>query len=52
MGLLTSIIGLGAAFVGLSGYFLPAIRKAEDILPDHDQLEKAGTTPLESVPAS
>jgi MFS family permease len=52
MGLLTSIIGLGAAFVGLSGYFLPAIRNAEDILPDHDQLEKAGTTPLESVPAS
>ncbi len=41
MGLLISFIGLGAAFVGFIGYFLPYIRNAEDILTDHDQMEKA-----------
>jgi len=41
MGLLISFIGFGAASAGLIGYFLPNIRNAEDILPDHDQLEKA-----------
>ncbi len=27
--------------VGLSGYFVPAIRNAESILPDHDALPAA-----------
>lgn len=40
MGLLMFFAGLIAAFIGLSGYFIPAIRNAEDILPDHDELEK------------
>jgi hypothetical protein len=33
--------GLVASSVGLIGYFIPNIRNAEDILPDHDELEKA-----------
>jgi DHA3 family macrolide efflux protein-like MFS transporter len=41
MGLLIGFAGLMAAAVGLTGYFIPAIRSAEEILPDHDQLEKA-----------
>jgi len=44
MGLLMVFCGLGAAAVGLAGYFIPAIRKAEDLLPDHDQLAKAEIT--------
>ncbi|MDP3185498.1 MAG: MFS transporter [Anaerolineales bacterium] len=40
MGLLVFFTGLGAALVGLSGYFIPVIRNAESILPDHDQLKK------------
>ena len=43
MGFLISVIGLAAAAVGFTGYFLPYIRNAEDILPDHDQLEKIDT---------
>ena len=41
MGLLTVFACLGVALTGLTGYFLPAVRNAETILPDHDQLEKA-----------
>lgn len=41
MSLLIFFAGLIAAVIGLTGYFLPAIRNTEDILPDHDQLEKA-----------
>ena len=41
MGLLLVFCGLGAALVGLSGYFIPAIRNAEDLLPDHDTLKPA-----------
>jgi hypothetical protein len=37
--------GLGSALVGLSGYFFRFIRNAEAILPDHDQLLKAETSP-------
>lgn len=44
MGLLIVFCGFGAAAVGLAGYFLPAIREAETILPDHDQLKPAETT--------
>jgi len=43
MGLLLVFSGLAAGLVGLSGYFVPAIRNAEQLLPDHDQLEKAET---------
>lgn len=32
--------GVAAAGIGLAGYLVPAIRNAEDILPDHDQLER------------
>jgi hypothetical protein len=36
MGLLIFFGGLGGILAGLSGYFVKAIRNAEDILPDHD----------------
>jgi len=36
MGLLLFFGGLGGVLAGLSGYFISAIRDAEDILPDHD----------------
>ena len=36
MGLLFVFAGLLAALTGLSGYFFPVVRNAEDILPDHD----------------
>lgn len=36
MALLMVISGALAALVGVSGYLFPAIRNAEDILPDHD----------------
>ncbi|KAF0108034.1 MAG: major facilitator superfamily protein [Anaerolineaceae bacterium] len=45
MGLLTVFACLGVALVGLVGYFVPAIRNAESILPDHDQLKKIVETP-------
>ena len=38
MSLLIFVCGLGILFVGVAGYFLPAIRDAETILPDHDAL--------------
>ncbi len=41
MALLFIISGLGSMLAGLSGYFIPAIRNAEDILPDHDVKEQA-----------
>ena len=41
MGLLMVFCGVGASLVGICGYFIPAIRNAEDLLPDHDQLAKA-----------
>jgi MFS family permease len=44
MALLLIFCGLGAALVGLIGYFLPFIRNAESTLPDHDQLEKISAT--------
>jgi len=43
MALLLVFCGLGAALVGLIGYFLPFIRNAESTLPDHDQLQKIET---------
>lgn len=41
MGLLMVFCGIGGALAGLSGYFIPAIRNAETILPDHDTLAPA-----------
>jgi DHA3 family macrolide efflux protein-like MFS transporter len=41
MGLLMVLCGIGGALVGLSGYFVPAIRNAETLLPDYDELPKA-----------
>ena len=40
MGLLIVFCGILAVFVGLAGYFVPAIYHAETILPDHDALAK------------
>jgi len=40
MGLLLFLTGICASLIGLTGYFLPNIRNAEDVLPNHDQLEK------------
>lgn len=37
MGFLIVICGLIVALVGVVGYGVPAIRNAEDLLPDHDQ---------------
>jgi hypothetical protein len=39
MGFLLVVCGILSALVGLAGYFFPAVRNAEDILPDHDQLK-------------
>ena len=47
MGLLTVICSLVCVFVGLSGYYIPAIRDLEDILPDYDQLQKAEVVPAD-----
>jgi DHA3 family macrolide efflux protein-like MFS transporter len=41
MALLFIFCGICSALIGLTGYFLPFIRNADTILPDHDQLEKA-----------
>lgn len=45
MGLLIFFCGLLSVFVGLAGYFFPAIHNAETILPDHDVLPKADAAP-------
>lgn len=45
MGLIIFFCGLFSMFVGLAGYFIPAIHYAETILPDHDELPKADATP-------
>lgn len=37
MGLLIVICSLLMALTGIVGYFIPAVRNAEDLLPDHDQ---------------
>jgi MFS family permease len=41
MSLLICLCGIGAFLVGLCGYFIPAIRDAEKLLPDHDALAAA-----------
>jgi MFS family permease len=46
LGLLLAITGLLIAMIGLSGYLFPVIRKAEDILPDHDASPAEPEPPL------
>jgi hypothetical protein len=41
MSVLIFVCGLGILIVGIAGYFVPAIRDAEAILPDHDALPAA-----------
>jgi hypothetical protein len=41
MGLLMVFCGIGGALASVSGYFIPAIRNAETLLPDHDTLALA-----------
>ena len=45
MSLLFIICGIAAFLVGLSGYFVPAIRDAETTLPDHDIMPAAEAEP-------
>jgi hypothetical protein len=37
--------GLMAMIVGIAGYFVPAIRDVETILPDHDTLPDVSALP-------
>ncbi|MBM4428646.1 MAG: MFS transporter, partial [Chloroflexi bacterium] len=46
MGLIIFFCGAITIFIGAIGYFVPAIRDAETILPDHDELAR-----VEEVPA-
>lgn len=48
MALLMVFCGIGGALTGLSGYFIPAIRDAETILPDHDTLAPADPQPAQA----
>jgi len=41
MGLLIFICGIFSILVGIGGYFVPVIRNAEDLLPDHETLAAA-----------
>ena len=43
MALIVIFSGLGGALVGLAGYLFPAVRNAEDILPDHDAVTAPAT---------
>src|SRR5688572_26217253 len=45
MALIIFFCGLFSVLVGVAGYFVPAIYKAEVILPDHDELKKAEPVP-------
>lgn len=45
MSLLIFFCGFACMLVGISGYFVPAIREAESILPDHDELPVAEAAP-------
>jgi MFS transporter, DHA3 family, macrolide efflux protein len=46
MGLIIFFCGAITIFIGAIGYFVPAVRDAETILPDHDELAR-----VEEVPA-
>ncbi len=47
MGLLIVFCGIGALLVGLTGYLFRPIYHAEEILPDHEQLERAPAVPAQ-----
>ena len=49
MSLIIVFMGILAAMTGLSGYLFPAIRNAEDILPDHDAA--ASKAEAEAIPS-
>ncbi|GAB4580360.1 MAG: MFS transporter [Anaerolineales bacterium] len=56
MALIVIAAGLLSAAVGLFGYLFPAVRDAEDVLPDHHQdavstQDAKPTAPIESSPA-
>ena len=40
MGLLMVFCGIAVTLVGMTAYFIPAIRNADQLLPDHDMLAK------------
>lgn len=44
IGLLFVVTGLASALVGLGGYLFAAVRDAETILPDHDEMERVAET--------
>jgi MFS family permease len=46
LSLLILITGAAGLFVGLGGYLFPAIRNAEDILPDHDMASAPLAAPV------
>jgi MFS transporter, DHA3 family, macrolide efflux protein len=50
MALIFMIIGILSAGIGLSGYLFPAVRKAEDLLPDHTP-DLPGEVSEQPVPA-
>jgi hypothetical protein len=45
MALMFVFTGIVGAVIGLGGYAIPAVRDAEDILPDYDQVGKVAVTP-------
>ena len=47
MSLLIFICGFAILLVGITGYFVPAIRDAEAMLPDHDALPTAQVVPAD-----
>ncbi len=44
MSLMISFVGIAVAVVGITGFFLPYIRNAEDILPDHDETSEGASS--------
>jgi len=51
MGLQFTLAGIFALLIGLSGYLIPVIRNAEDLLPDHD-VAPIVTAVTEPVPSN
>jgi hypothetical protein len=37
MALLMIFCSIAISTIGIAGYFIPVVRNAEDLLPDHDQ---------------
>jgi hypothetical protein len=48
MSLVIILCSFGGMIALASGFLIPAVRNVEDILPDHDQLERADKSPNES----